>query len=217
MESLEKPKCVELDKIEVKDVESIAIEKTIEPTESTAPNTIQTFLSEQNITSSPVNNTIVLHIPENITTQQKRKIKTSTKNAKSKKAKVSEAPKKRVIKKVKKPPLDTQNVILQNLIGENGTIETVAVSDNCMLDGKQIIEICSDNIVDIDSLGNNLLITNPIVEKKPKNDTININDVATVITAYQCKNCEFSCNDEDVFLEHYKEVHKNVSENNFLT
>lgn len=38
-------------------------------------------------------------------------------------------------------------------------------------------------------------------------DTLNIDELATIVQTYQCKKCDFSCNKREEFLAHFKELH----------
>lgn len=45
------------------------------------------------------------------------------------------------------------------------------------------------------------------VTNDESDEQLNIDELATVITAYRCKKCEFTCNDREQFFVHFKEIH----------
>lgn len=45
------------------------------------------------------------------------------------------------------------------------------------------------------------------VTSDESDEQLNIDELATVITAYRCKKCEFTCNDREQFFVHFKEIH----------
>lgn len=86
----------------------------------------------------------------------------------------------------------------------------------------ELIEVRTKNgltaLVDVNTLNSSLLLNNEVdaaetqAEESNEVDTqeLNIDDLATVITAYKCKLCPYSCNDQKIFLKHYKDAHTQV-------
>lgn len=199
LEPVDKSKTnITLDKYEnnVLDSKILEIDNSVVTIDSENNQEIQALLND---TVVPTNKTVIFTKVQEANPNIKIiKRKAITKNSKQKKLKIDKEQKRQPKKKI-------QNTIQ---IPNSTTIQTITIPSNSLVKN-EIVEICND--VDISTLDNNFLINPVTVDTKIKNESsININDVATVITAYQCKICSFSCNDENIFLEHYRDTHKNV-------
>lgn len=85
---------------------------------------------------------------------------------------------------------------------------TVLGNKTLLRDDSSLLTFDASKISDLHDMG--LRIDNEPDSTTTSNDTeeiLNIDELANIVQTYQCKKCEFSCNDREQFLTHFKDFH----------
>lgn len=85
---------------------------------------------------------------------------------------------------------------------------TILGNKTLLRNDSNLLTFDASKINELQDMG--LRIDNEPDSTTTSNDTeeiLNIDELANIVQTYQCKKCEFSCNDREQFLTHFKDIH----------